>query len=272
MLIYCTFLPALFMFSGEVMAQGNLLVTPKRVVMEGSKKTEILNLANIGKDSATFLISFIQIRMKEDGTFEKITEPDSAQYFADKYVRIFPRTVTLAPNEAQTVRIQLTKLSEMLPGEYRSHLYFRAVPSGKPLGEKEVSTDTSITVKLVPVFGISVPVILRRGESNAEVSFSDVAFFQHDRMPALKMTFNRKGSMSVYGDLTVDHISTSGKITQVGTIKGLAVYTPNAKRLFQLLLNKDAGIDYSSGKLRLTYTDQSEKPFKLAEYELQLRL
>ena len=77
------------------MAQGNLLVTPKRVVFEGNKRSEELNLANIGKDTATYIISFIQIRMKEDGMFERITQPDPEQNFADKNLRFFPRTVTL---------------------------------------------------------------------------------------------------------------------------------------------------------------------------------
>jgi P pilus assembly chaperone PapD len=90
-------------------AQGNLLVTPKRVVFEGNRRSEELNLAKVGKDSATFVISFIQIKMNDYGTFEQIMQPDSNQRFADKNLRFFPRTVTLAPNEAQTVKVQLTK-------------------------------------------------------------------------------------------------------------------------------------------------------------------
>ena len=54
-------------------AQGNLLVTPKRVVFEGLKRSEELNLANVGSDTATYMISFIQIRMKVDGYVETIT-------------------------------------------------------------------------------------------------------------------------------------------------------------------------------------------------------
>src|SRR5688500_1169925 len=136
------------LISSDLYSQGNLLVTPKRVVFSGPKRTEELNLANVGKDSATFMISFIQIRMKDDGTFEKITDPDSAQRFADKYIRFYPRTVTLAPNESQTVKMQITKASELLPGEYRSHLYFRAVQKGKPLGEKEPAADSLISIKI----------------------------------------------------------------------------------------------------------------------------
>lgn len=246
------------------------MVTPNRVVFENAKRFEELNLANTGNDTATFLISFIQIRMKNDGTFEKIEEPDSAQYFADKYLRLFPRSVTLGPNEAQTVKVQLTRRNELMPGEYRSHLYFRAVPEEKPLGEKEPEKD-AISVRIVPIFGVSMPIIIRVGQSNSKVEFSDVAFhLQNDTVPVLKMTFKRQGNMSVYGDVSVEYISLQGKKTRVGTVKGLAIYSPNALRHFNLSLNKPAHVNYSSGKLHLVYADQSARPVILAEEEIIL--
>ena len=251
-------------------AQGNLLITPKRVVFDGSKRSEELNLANTGKDSATYDISFIQIRMKPDGTVETITEPDSSQLFADKYLRFFPRSVTLAPNEAQTVKVQVRKSDEMPAGEYRSHLYFRAVPNERPLGEKEIKKDSGISVKLIPIFGISIPVIIRVGESTTQVSLSDISIIENEKDPALQIVFNRKGNMSVYGDVLVDHISPQGKVTHVGVAKGLAVYTPNYLRKFILPLNKTSGIDYHSGKLHVIYTDQTVKETKLAEENLVL--
>gem|GEM_PF-5683234 len=38
-------------------AQGDLLIAPKRIVFDGSKRVEEINLANIGKDTATYTIS-----------------------------------------------------------------------------------------------------------------------------------------------------------------------------------------------------------------------
>lgn len=259
------------LFFTQANAQGNLLVTPKRVVFEGAKRSEELNLANTGKDSATYDISFIQIRMKEDGSMENITAPDSTQLFADKYLRFFPRTVTLAPNEAQTVKVQLRKTEEMVPGEYRSHLYFRAVSREKPLGEVNNKTDSGgLSVRLIPIFGISMPVIIRVGESNTQVSMSNISVKNNDTMQVLKITLNRKGNMSVYGDLSVDHISLDGKVRRAGIAKGLAVYAPNNVRNFNLPLNKIPGINYHSGKLRVTYSDQSGKDIKLAEEYITL--
>lgn len=254
-------------------AQGDLLITPKRVVFEGSSKTEQLNLANIGKDSATYQISFIQIRMNEDGKFEKINQPDSGQFFADKNLRFFPRTVTLAPNEAQTVKVQLVRYNDLAPGEYRSHLYLRASPVQKPLGEEIVANkDSVLSVRLTPIFGISVPVIIRKGVSSATVLITKAAWMlQNDSTPGLSMTFARSGNMSVYGDVVVNHISPKGKTTQVGIIKGLALYTPNTTRNFRMALDNSKDIDYHSGKLVLLYSDQSSRAKILAEKEIILQ-
>jgi len=254
-------------------AQGDLLITPRRVIFEGTKRSMDLNLANTGQDTATYAISLIQIRMKEDGGFETITEPDPGQRFADRYIRFFPRSVSLGPNEAQTVKIQLIRSNELEPGEYRSHFYFRSIPKITPLGEKPETRDTTtISVMLTPVFGITIPAIIRVGESTAKVSISDLNFEMiSDSIPVFGLVFNRSGNMSFFGDLTVDHISTQGKITRVGAANGVAVYTPNEIRHFKFNLYKVRGVDFKSGTLRVIYSAPSDvKPVRFAEAELPL--
>ena len=261
-------------FPFNTMAQGNLLITPKRAVFEGNKRSMDLNLANVGDDTATYAISLVQIRMTEEGGFETVTEPDEGQLFASPYLRFFPRSVTLGPNEAQTVKVQLVKAGSLAPGEYRSHVYFRAVPEEKPLGEEEVTQQdpASISVKLVPIFGITIPVIIRVGKPDVSVTLSDLTMrFENDTIPKLKFTFNRAGNYSVYGDISVDHVSAAGVVTRVGIANGIAVYTPNTKRSFEFSLFHDKGVDYSGGKLLVTYSAPSEvKPEKYAEAELML--
>jgi len=270
------FLITCFLFtfcSWKVVAQGNLMITPRRVLFEGQKKIQELNLANTGKDSAHYLISMLEIRMNNDGTFDQISVPDSGQNFASNYIRFFPRSVALGPGEAQTIKIQITKQNQLVPGEYRSHIYFRAVPEEKPLGEKEIRKDTSeISVRLIPIFGISIPVIIRVGESTSAVDLTNTTFeMLHNDTPVLNMVFNRTGNMSVYGDIKIDFISLQGKITQVGEIKGIAVYTPTSSRSIRVSLEKIAGIDYKTGKLHIVYKTPSDaKSLKIAETELVL--
>jgi hypothetical protein len=258
----------------DTMGQGNLLVTPRRVVFEGNTRSFDLNLANTGQDSATYAISMVQIRMNEDGSFETITDPDPGQNFADKNIRFFPRSVTLPPNEAQVVKVQLLRANDLKPGEYRSHFYFRSIPKVVALGEEdetEIDT-TSISVRLVPVFGITIPAIIRVGSSNTEVTLSDLAIEINDGSnPKLGLKFNRTGNFSVYGDLAVDHVSSDGTITRVGIANGIAVYTPNSERYFQFDLNRIPGVDFKSGKLLVGFSASSDvKPEKFAEAELSL--
>lgn len=253
-------------------AQGSMLLTPKRVVFEGTKNSESINLANLGKDTARYVISLVEYKMKEDGGFEEITQKEAGQFSAVPYIRFFPRTVTLAPNEAQVIRMQLNKKpGQMASGEYRSHLYVRAMPKPTPMGEREVEQSTTIGVKLVPVFGVSIPVIIRVGESRTAASITGLSITTTKDPTNLNLMLNRSGNMSIYGDINVKHISPSGKSTVVAVVKGLAVYAPNTIRYVALPLNKNLDVNYHSGKLVTQFINGSDsKDKKIVESELAL--
>ncbi len=74
------------------LAQGDLLISPIRIVFEGSKRSQEINLANVGKDTASYTISMLDYRMKEDGGFEEITVPPTpkAKILQDRSCAIFP--------------------------------------------------------------------------------------------------------------------------------------------------------------------------------------
>ncbi len=254
-------------------AQGDLLITPRRVVFEGSKQSQELTLANTGTDTAKYNVSFVQYRMTESGAFEQITEPDSGQYFADRYIRIFPRSVTLAPNESQVVRMQFRKLPDLKPGEYRSHLYFRAVPDEKPLGDDDAADTTSIGIRLIPIFGITIPVIARIGELPLSVELTDLKLDNNtDTVAQLDITFKRSGDKSVFGDLLVYWVSPAGGQTEVGVVRGIAVYTPNKVRRFNMKLRNLPDVDYNQGTILVKYQAGNDlKPELFAEKELKLK-
>jgi hypothetical protein len=255
-------------------AQGDLLVTPIRVVFEGNKQKEALNLVNTGKDTATYSISFLQYNMKEDGSFVNIEKPDSGQLFANPYLRIFPRQVTLAPGEPQVIMLQCRRKADMLAGEYRSHLYFRAEKNYKPLGTKNSGKDTTLlSVQLIPVYGMSIPVIIRSGVVNASTTLSNIKLeTQQDTVNYLSLTLNRSGNSSVYGNLTIDYFPVKGKPYEIGQVKGVGVYTNTNKRNILIRLNKTPGQVYKDGKLKVRYTSPDEAKYMLyAEGELDIR-
>jgi P pilus assembly chaperone PapD len=263
----------MFLVTSPLYSQGDLLITPRRVVFEGNKRVEELNLSNTGRDTATYNVSFIQYRMTEDGSFEEISTPDPGQNFADKNLRFFPRSVTLAPGEAQTVRMQLIGKERLAPGEYRSHVYFRSVPKEVALGLDDSNADTTaLSIRIIPIFGITIPIIIRIGDYSTKVELSDLSFTKiNDSTNVVNVTLNRFGNMSTYGDLRVTHVAQDGKSTLVGAVNGLAVYTPNSKRRFQLVLDNSLGLDLTKGSLKIEYLSQNDRVTqKLAELNLNL--
>jgi len=257
----------------QLSAQGDLLITPRRVVFEGNKQSQELTLANTGQDTARYNVSFVQYRMTESGAFEQIEVADSGQFFADKYLRFFPRSVTLAPNEAQVVRMQFRRMPDMQQGEYRSHVYFRAVPKETALGEETLADSTAIGIRLIPIFGITIPIIIRVGELDLKVDLADISLdTKSDTIPNLAVTFTRSGDKSVYGDMTVNWVSGKGESVEVGVVRGIAVYTPNKLRRFTMQLRKPEGVDYSKGKLVVRYQAPNDlKPEVYAEREIVLQ-
>ena len=108
--------------------QGGLLVAPTRLVFEGRSRGGEVTLVNSGTETTTYRIEVIRLRMKEDGSFEDVVEPQAGERFANDLIRYSPRQVTLDPGVPQTVRVQLRLPAALEEGEYRSHLLFRAIP------------------------------------------------------------------------------------------------------------------------------------------------
>jgi hypothetical protein len=246
--------------SAPMLAQGDLMVFPKRIVFSGiQNRVQTLHLSNTGKDTSTYRLSYNQIRMDEDGKFNIIKEPEANQNFASPYLRYYPRTITLGPNEWQTVKIQLIKTSELKEGEYRSHLYFRGVPKVKVLKNKNSASRApdprKLDIQLTPIFGISIANIINVGTTNAKVTISDMALISSK---VLSFNINRGGNQSAYGELHVKHISTEGNSTNVGLIKGYAVYAPGNLRRTRIKIKNIPSVNHSKGKLQVTYTTPNQ--------------
>ncbi|MGB7841224.1 MAG: molecular chaperone [Salinimicrobium sp.] len=247
----------LLFFPIVLLAQGDLMIMPKRLVFDGSQRSQEINLANTGSDTAVYAISFVNYKMTEKGNFEQVEKPESGQRFAEGFLRYFPRRVSLAPNESQTIRVQLTRTGNMENGEYRSHMYFRAVEEQTALGEEKTKDSEGISINIKTVFGISIPIIIRHGESTTAIQLTDLALDTTGETPKLSLVINRSGNMSVYGNLTATHIAPNGTKTEVGLVKGISVYTPNSKRSFSFELRATEDVDLSTGKLKISYSEEN---------------
>lgn len=252
-------------------AQGDLLVFPKRLVFEGRTRVEKVTLSNTGDNKAVYNVSFLEYRMTEAGNFLRIDTPDVGQHFASPYLKVYPRRVELEPGESQTVKVQLNRTEEMIDGEYRSHLYFRAEKNNTPWGRTSDEEQSSgIAIKLDAVFGISIATIIRRGECQSEATISDLTYLKDEASNRiLDFTINRTGNASIYGDIIINHINAKGKVHEVAYMRGIGIYTPNAKRHIKLLLKKPIGVDLDEGDYEVILKE-NEKKTVLAQAGLEL--
>ena len=269
--VACIVLPA----AAWAQSLGDLGVSPTRVVLAGRTRSAEIVLLNRGTQPATYRISVVNMRMTETGRFETIEQTESDQMFADKLIRYAPRQVTLDPGAAQTVRVMVRKPKDLQPGEYRSHLYFRAVPPpGAGRSVELADSGQGIQIKLTVIPGVTIPVIIRHGAVSAQATLSEINVIGLDTPegPKLSLRINRQGSQSLYGDLTVAFFAANGIKEQiVARANKLAVYTPNSSRLLALPLRLPDGASLSNGRLQVLYRARPEEGGAvLAEAQIEL--
>lgn len=228
---------------------GDLLVAPTRVVFEERKRGAELNLSNIGQVRATYRISLLRMEMDETGGIKELPIDPGSENLRTLF-RFSPRQVTLEPRESQTVRIQVRKPAQLPDGEYRLHMTFRAVPPEAPATQAAATPAKGIAIKLTPIYGIAIPLIVRHGKTSTAVAISGATLDAKGR--TLRFRLDRSGNQSVYGDLQAT-LLTSGKPEILAEASGLAVYTPNSGRTVSLPLRGGQAIPPGS-RIRITYT------------------
>lgn len=264
----CAWAPA---SRAEADGPGALGVSPTHVVFEGRTRTAEVVLINRGDRAATYRVSFRNLRMREDGRYDELEVPGPSDHPAQDLIRFAPREVHLAPGGTQTVRLMLRKPGDLAAGEYRSHLYFEQLPpesAGNDI-DADLGPD-QLSVKLIPLFGVSIPVLVRQGELAASVGVADLALLPPDR-PGLSgivaMRIHRDGSQSVRGDIAVDWQPRAGAPRTLVTMKGVSVLAPTSDRDVRFAVTDRDGAPLSGGSLRVRYTQDEEQrePRMLAE-------
>ncbi|GJL77823.1 MAG: hypothetical protein NPINA01_08120 [Nitrospinaceae bacterium] len=250
--------------SGTVYGQDlGVSVSPKRVVFEGRQRTTEVTLLNKSNKTVTYRVFFRNMRMKEDGSFEKVEEAMSGEKFSDQLIRYSPRQITVPPRGSQSVRLLLRKPRKLPPGEYRSHLFFQSLPSrdtGKSIDDELVGKN-ELKIKLVAILSLSIPVIVRNGKLEADVGLSnlDLKAPETKNTPSvLSANLNRKGERSIFGDVQVIFKPVKGRHFTLAELRGLSVYTPNKTRKLEMPLRIPEGEQLKNGSLYVVYKETKD--------------
>jgi P pilus assembly chaperone PapD len=244
---------------------GDLLVAPTRIVLNGSRGAEIV-LSNIGDEIATYRISVELRRMKQDGSLEDVPAANDKEKAAQAMILYAPRRVTIAPGEPQTIRISARAPQGLADGEYRAHLLFRAVPPPRPVtAPREVK---GIAFELIPIYGVTIPVVIRMGNLQAKVGIANVQLTSQSGKPAVSLDLTRAGERSVFGDVRVFK---AGIKDPIAIQRGVAVYTEIGTRHMVIPVNPDLAAA-AAGPVTVDFVETSEAgPVSLAETQTVLR-
>jgi hypothetical protein len=132
-----------------------------------------------------------------------------------------PRRITLPPRQPQAIRIAARPPQGLADGEYRVHLLFRAIPTPTPVVPADSEAAKGLRFQLTPVYGVTIPVIVRLGTLQATAGIANVHLDTKDGKPVVALDLSRSGQRSTFGEVRVIK---AGIKRPVAIQKAVAVY------------------------------------------------
>jgi hypothetical protein len=258
---------------------ANLNISPKRLTFDKAGKTATVYVFNQGSEPVAVNIDLIDRVMTPDGQIspadEAAQKPDIKPLVdklqsAQSMLLATPRRALLEPGKGQTIRVRVNPAAAeaAAKGEYRSHLTITTIPP-KDLGvtaeEAAGTKPNQLSFTIYSVFGISIPVIVRLGDTdvraaieNPHVAYVDVPAANGEpakHTPVLDFDLVRKGANSLFGNVEV-RAKGKGK-DPIGLARGVGVYTEIDRRAMQIPLTRAPAAGES---LEITFTDDDTNP------------
>ena len=208
-------------------AQGDLLIAPTRLVLDGRRGGEVI-LSNQGSEPETYRVSLELRRMDGDGNLQPVDEAQAnvSEKAALAMIRYAPHRVTLPPQQPQSIRISARPGADLPDGEYRVHMSFAALPKVRPVTEA-VGDKKGIAIALTPIYGIVMPIIVRKGELTVTAGLANPHLVHGPKHDEFVIDMTRSGNESIYGDLLV---YPQGAKDPAFVARGIGIYPEIASR------------------------------------------
>jgi P pilus assembly chaperone PapD len=277
-----TVLAVVTLSSGAAAAQvgADLNISPKRIVEEPAGRTATAYIFNRGTVPATYSISLVDRLMTADGQIRSTDElakapggPGLASKLrsAAPMIVYTPRRVTLGPGESQTVRLRILRPANLASGEYRTHLTVTAVPPetlGLTAEEAAAPGVGELAVKVVSLFSLSIPVIVRQGPTDvrAAIEAPKLGTRTVEAAPGVatqggqafvSLDLVRQGASSLYGDIEIRPVVAGKPGAVIGGVRGVAVYPEIDRRTVSAPLTAAPA---SGETLMVTFRDEDAHP------------
>ena len=145
-------------------------------------------------------------------------------------------------------------------------MLFRAVPPPRPQVAPEKIE--GVAFQLRPIYGVTIPVIIRLGHLEAKAAIANVHKVMADGKPAISLDISRNGDRSTFGAVKVFK---AGVADPIAMVNGIAVYTEVGKRSVTIPIDPAQAAN-ANGQVTVQYVEPTDTgPVTLAETSAVLR-
>jgi len=252
----------LLVWSGRAEA---LNFNPTRIVFEDGQRTATLRIFNPRNQPDRIAIGWHPVAMTPDGKLrmgDKAPETDVGP--VEDYVIFAPRQAVIAPRQAQIIRLLLRLPPDLPDGEYRSHMMVSQQPRAMP---EQALNDEGLTARINTVVRTTLPVIVRKGETEVEVAVESLKLrrIEDKHRTVLEAVIAREGNRSVYADAEVVWTGPGGEEVVVNRSHGQAIYSEADSRRFRYTLTMPDRDTIPPGTLHYRFWETTEAGDLVAE-------
>jgi len=235
---------------------ANLLIYPVRVSFDEIERTQEVNLTNTSSKITTYRLQWLEKKPLRTGGYQAVTENEAQNMpIASSMLRFSPREVTLKPRERQLIKLRLRRPRDLVDGEYRSHLLFKAMP---PKRAEDNSNQTGTMIDMVMSFAI--PLTIQQGKYDSHVSLQAaiIEYKVSDGSRKVSLELLRTGMHSSSGDISA-YWKPNNSATEVLLAKRADYnFWAELSESHISLVSTEAKFSPSDGRLRIHYEGSRE--------------
>ena len=200
--------------SAAPLAAQGVLIAPHAVYIDHARRSGTVTLYNPTPDPAEITISTAFGYPVTDSlghfALRSVERPDSTLPSAAAWVQAFPRRLTIAPLERQTVRLLATPPAGLPDGEYWARLIVSARGGKLPL--RSAAETAAVRVQLNLVVNTNIGLAYRKGPMATGVALSQLRARRVGDSVEVWSRLERRETAAYVGTVRVALVDSTGKV------------------------------------------------------------
>ncbi len=200
--------------SAAPLAAQGVLIAPHAVYIDHARRSGTVTLYNPNPDPAEITISTAFGYPVTDSlghfALRSVERPDSTLPSAAAWVQAFPRRLTIAPLERQTVRLLATPPAGLPDGEYWARLIVSARGGKLPL--RSAAETAAVRVQLNLVVNTNIGLAYRKGPVATGVALSQLRARRVGDSVEVWSRLERRETAAYVGTVRVALVDSTGKV------------------------------------------------------------